>query len=89
MKKLRLLSLLTIPAIAVPFLTMMTSCNSLATIYVKEVSINSFGSGNDIIYKDAPYSNYNLKSLVYGAPDFHKGNYIVFIANSQASNFLS
>jgi hypothetical protein len=88
MKKLRLLTLLALPVIAVPFLATMTGCNSLSNTRLKEINISNYPA-NTTTYGNLPYSSQDFRSLVYGSSDFHKGNYCIFIANSQAKNFLS
>jgi hypothetical protein len=87
MKKLRLLTLLALPVVAVPFLATMSSCNSLADTKLKEINIGNYVG--QTTYGNLPTSSQDLRSLVYGSSSFHGGNYCIFIANSQAQSFLT
>jgi hypothetical protein len=84
MKKLRLLTLLALPAAVTPFLAAMTSCTTLGDIKLVELNSDSF---NGQTYGQVAKSNADFKDLIYGTSSFHGGNYCIFIANSQANSF--
>jgi hypothetical protein len=93
MKKLKLLTFLILPAIAIPAALNLTSC-SLYTADVRELKSSDYvvhGGANSKTYNNEKEAGVSLHSLLWGTKSFHKGNYILFISHSsyqEGTNYL-
>jgi hypothetical protein len=89
MKRLKLLSLLAIPAVILPVVFTATSCSAYSALNTgyKVINVNSVNKYLNELKKPSP----SLHDLLWGGKGFNNGNYVLFVTHSivdKGVNFL-
>jgi hypothetical protein len=79
--KLRNLLFLLVPAIAIPAVTLTTSCSSINFVKTKALGTCTDVEGQTSVKNYGKYknSNYTFKDLFYGTKNPTAGNYVIFM----------